>query len=721
MSPKPRIAILGGGAGAITAALQLSKNDWRQHFDAITIYQQGWRLGGKCASGRGVDLRIEEHGLHLWFGFYENAFRLLDRCHAELDERAQAGDPRWELPFANVEDSFSALAEIGVADHDGCGWKLWLADFFDDRDDRPWLPGDSRPPGERPDDWTVVFYLVRCLRLAADVARSLFRPEPWLDEVEEPAEDLYDALAGALGGDVHRVLDAAASLLDSLSEEAFDEPLVLRALELVVRALDFVVDFLRGRYDELVRRSDPARRAYYVVDLMLAIVRGAVHDGVIETDSFDVVDDVELRDWLLAHGAARESVDCALIRAIVYDLGFAYEDGDPQRPSCAAGTALRGLMRAFFTYRGSFMWRMNSGMGDVVFLPFYELLVKRGVDVRFFHRVERLKAANGLIERIEIDLQAQVQPGTTPEDYVTVPTAAGTEIRAWPADPPAIVAAAASAAEYESWYLGRDVARVGSTVLQRGAADGFDLVVFGLPISCVPLVAATLPAQSPRWARAVRYVRSVPTQAMQLWLNRAAPDLAGVEPGLVLSGFVEPFDTWADMCQLVDHERVSGSRTVAYFCNVLLDADPPERGQAKEWLEQQAALVREHARRFLEGDIGTLWPGAADPVSGRLHWDRLVAPPGTVGPDRLKAQYLRANVEPSERYVLSVPGSSRYRIPPDRTGFANLYAVGDWTRCGLDAGYVEGAVISGMLAANAIHRTHGEPSEAEPVIGAEGP
>jgi uncharacterized protein with NAD-binding domain and iron-sulfur cluster len=721
VSPKPRIAILGGGAGAIAAALQLSKNDWQQHFAAITIYQQGWRLGGKCASGRGADLRIEEHGLHLWFGFYENGFRLLERCHTELDERAAAGDPRWALPFANVEDSFSALADIGVADHDGCGWKLWLADFFDDRDDRPWLPGESRPPGERPDDWTVVFYLVRCLRLAAAVARSLIRPEPWLDEVEEPAENLYDALAGALGGNPHRVIDTAASLLDSLGEEAFDEPFVLDAIELVVRAVDFVVDFLRGRFDELVRGSDAARRAYYVVDLMLAIVRGSVHDGVVESDSFGVVDDIDLRDWLLAHGASRESVDCALIRAIVYDLGFAYEDGDPQRPSCAAGTALRGLLRAFFTYRGSFMWRMNSGMGDVVFLPFYELLVKRGVDVCFFHRVERLQAANGLVEQIEIDLQAHVQPGTVPEDYVTIKTPAGVEIRAWPADPPASVGATASAAEYESWYLGREVAKVATKVLQRGAADGFDLVVFGLPISCVPLVAPSLPAQSPRWARAVHHLRSVPTQAMQLWLDRSAPGLAGVDPGLVVSGFVEPFDTWADMCQLVDQERVNGSRTVAYFCNVLLDADPPERGQAKAWLEERTGLVREQARRFLEGDIGRLWPGAADPVSGNLRWARLVAPPGTAGEDRLDAQYLRANVEPSERYVLSVPGSGRHRIPPDETDFANLYAVGDWTRSGLDAGYVEGAVMSGMLAANAIHRTHGEPSEAEPVIGVEGP
>ena len=423
----PRIAILGGGAGAISAALQLSQDDWRKHYESITVYQQGWRLGGKGACGRGRDLRIEEHGLHIWFGFYENSFKLLDRCHRELDWRAETlGQARWKLPFTSVEESFSPLIEVAVADHDGCGWKLWVADFFDDDDDRPWYEPDPRAPGERPDEWTVVFYLVRCLRLAADIAWSLVESEPGLELVAVPAAgaregvaDLDEAVSrlfAALGGDVRGVLGAAAEVLDALAAEGLDRPLVLRAFGILLQAIDFVLDFLRIRYDELARESDSLRRAYYLVDLMLAIVRGSIEDGVIEQDNFSVVDDVDLRDWLLAHGATRESADCALIRAIVYDLGFAYECGDPQRPSCAAGTALRGLLRAFFTYRGSLMWKLNGGMGDVVFLPFYELLLKRGVEVRFFHRVEALKAHDGLVEEIEIDVQAAVPPATTSED-----------------------------------------------------------------------------------------------------------------------------------------------------------------------------------------------------------------------------------------------------------------------------------------------------------------
>jgi uncharacterized protein with NAD-binding domain and iron-sulfur cluster len=317
-----------------------------------------------------------------------------------------------------------------------------------------------------------------------------------------------------------------------------------------------------------------------------------------------------------------------------------------------------------------------------------------------------------------------VPPGTPRRAYATVSAGAGAQpILAWPADPYAILGRADVRADiYESWYVGPQAARVDTKVLRRGAADGFDLVVFGLPISCVPNVAPSLIAGSQRWRDAVDYLRTVPTQAMQLWLTHPASSLADVDDGIVVSGYVEPFDTWADMSQLPAQEHVLGSATVAYFCNVLADVPPPGPGDdATKWLEQRDAVVHSQALRFLTHDIAALWPRAVDPVTHRFNWNLLAGPAALQGRDRLLAQYWRANVEPSERYVLSVPGSGSYRIAPDDTGFSNLYAVGDWTACVLDSGCVEGAVISGMLAANAIHCTHGDPGNAERIIGLEGP
>ena len=86
--PSGKVAILGGGMAGLSAAWRLSEPGWRDRFESITVYQRGWRLGGKGASSRGTNGRIEEHGLHIWLGSYENAFGLLRECYAELDRPA---------------------------------------------------------------------------------------------------------------------------------------------------------------------------------------------------------------------------------------------------------------------------------------------------------------------------------------------------------------------------------------------------------------------------------------------------------------------------------------------------------------------------------------------------------------------------------------------------------------------------------------------------------
>src|SRR5689334_1287106 len=78
---KKKIAVLGGGAASLFAVWDLVKTDPNSY--EITVYQMGWRLGGKCASGRRMTgpPRIEEHGLHVMFGFYENVFRVVREAY----------------------------------------------------------------------------------------------------------------------------------------------------------------------------------------------------------------------------------------------------------------------------------------------------------------------------------------------------------------------------------------------------------------------------------------------------------------------------------------------------------------------------------------------------------------------------------------------------------------------------------------------------------------
>jgi hypothetical protein len=41
-----------------------------------------------------------------------------------------------------------------------------------------------------------------------------------------------------------------------------------------------------------------------------------------------------------------------------------------------------------------------------------------------------------------------------------------------------------------------------------------------------------------------------------------------------------------------------------------------------------------------------------------------------------------------------VPGSTKYRLGSNESDFNNLYLAGDWTRGGLNAACVEGAVMT---------------------------
>jgi hypothetical protein len=113
--------------------------------------------------------------------------------------------------------------------------------------------------------------------------------------------------------------------------------------------------------------------------------------------------------------------------------------------------------------------------------------------------------------------------------------------------------------------------------------------------------------------------------------------------------------------------------------------------------------VRANAIKFLNHDIKGFWPNSVN--GDKFRWELLVAPdgkPGRADESRIDTQYYRANIDPSERYALSLPGSLAARISPLDQSFDNLTVAGDWTDCGFNEGCVEAAVMSGRLAAHAL-------------------
>jgi len=417
-----------------------------------------------------------------------------------------------------------------------------------------------------------------------------------------------------------------------------------------------------------------------------------------------------LRAWLARHGGDPALCVHAAPVGALYSLFFAFEDGDPARPRLDAGTALRGMLRIPFAYRGSVMYRMQAGMGDAVFAPLYQVLARRGVGFAFFHRVEDLLPDGDGVGAIRLTEQVALRGG----GYQPLVNVKG--LPCWPdrpdgaqLDPLQAALLREHAVDLESTWtdwpaLYRQAFGIGlpQRTLLRGR--DFDDVVLGLPVGTLPFVAPRLLAASAPLHAASAALRTVATQACQVWLNRPTRDLGwttmpgGQEP--VLTNFSQPDDTWAAMTQVLaaeDWPAETAPKSVHYLCGTLALPDLPPPSDTG-FPARAHALAKANAATLLRERIGALWPAAHD----GFPWDWLVDPANAKGAARLDRQFFRANVEPSGRYVLSVPGSGAARPAAGGSGLSNLVLAGDWLRTGLDAGCVEAAVMGGLQASRAL-------------------
>ena len=688
-----QVAVIGGGCASMAAAFELTRPEHRGRYQ-VTVYQQGWRLGGKGASGRGAGDRIEEHGLHLWMGFYENAFRLMRDCYDELGR-----DPE-RCRIADWKDAFVPAPLVGVADrHDGA-WQVWKTVL----PPTPGLPGD--PPYRR--HFTLAEYLDRSLELLRALFGTLQGATAGSDAAPPGSEGSRDDILrrvtqllryGELG--TLAAMVEGVSLLQMIVGSASQYP-----ENLVLRLLDAISNNARDQIRSMVETDLQLCRVWHVIDLVLATLRGELRFGVFaDPRGFDVLDEYDCREWLLLNGASEESVNSGFVRGL-YDLGFSYEDGDVKRPRIAAGQALRGVVRSFFTYRGSFFWKMTSGMGDIVFAPLYEVLKRRGVRFEFFHRLRNVKLAprdatdpgdSPHVGALEFDVQAKIVGDREYQPRVDV-----RGLPCWPSKPDFAQLVDGAQIEREGDFESHRETHRASTKILR-VSEHFDFVVLGVGLGAIPHVCREIVSRDPRWRAMVDHVKTVATQSFQIWMRPDMKDLGWTDGPVNLSGFVQPFDTWADMSHLIPEESYSPApRAIAYFCSVLSDAEAAE--------SDAGGCVRRNAVRFLNRDIQHLWPRAAR-AEGGFRWDLLADPGPTeaateaTGESRFDSQYWRANAEPSDRYALSLPGSNVYRVSPLDPTYDNLTVAGDWTQCGFNAGCVEAAVMSGRLAAHALSQS----------------
>lgn len=715
VKPK-KIAILGGGVSAMTSAFYLTDQPgWENQYD-ITVYQMGWRLGGKGASGRNAQIgqRIEEHGLHIWFGFYQNAFRTIQKAYGELDRPPGA-------PLATWQDAFKPQHSFALSELIHDRWSQWLIDT-------PEMPG---VPGHSDEDvtlWDIALTMYEwvkmwlgeldarhgSVRVSTSSTKTVAVAETadggWLEAIAERIERTVETIAA----DVHSVFDAAWAFVQSLpgldKQDHHDH--VLQAATLKGARAALQARYQAEAEDDSV--ADDLRHLYICIDLALAALIGMLEDGVF-VEGFDVINDIDLRAWFIKHGANEKiSVDSAPVRGL-YDLVFAYEDGDYDKPNIEAGTMLRGIFRMTCAYQGGIMWKMQAGMGDTIFTPFYEVLKKRGVKFKFFHKVEEIvpEAGSDVVAQIRMTKQVEV-PGGEYNPLVPVK-----ELGCWPSTPKYELLDAAQAAllqkgnvnlesNWSNWpelYQQTFGKPLPTVTLQRGI--DFDEVVFGIAQDALQLICPQMVARSSTMQLACAKVKTAATQAYQVWLDKDIHQIGWQYYGRddedpVLTAFTEPFDTWAPMDQTLPREdwpRQYEPKNVSYFCSVLpVKAYPPFSDHA--YPARMAAEVKAGAIHQLKHQIYNLWPAIA--TTQDFDWSTLVDMSGGVGEKRFDSQYWRANVDPSERYVLSVVNSTKARLHTDNTGFSNFYVTGDWIKTGINAGCVEAAVMAGMQTSRAI-------------------
>ncbi|HEY3252679.1 MAG TPA: NAD(P)-binding protein [Polyangiaceae bacterium] len=699
---KTRVIVVGGGTAGLVAAWGILSSQRAEDFE-ITVYQYGWRLGGKCASGRNAahGQRIEEHGLHIWGGMYENAFAIMRDVYDSLARDPALPLSSWYDPDSPATSAFWPHDYLSLSEFYAGAWSTWNVTM----PRKSGLPGDGVLLPTLSDIVAMMFEMLVEIVAGADFLAELEGDDDEPGSSPSCARRLLGLFGPVVEG-VHEELirhvarsHAAFSRFSNLAESAQPE------IDAITQPLTSALQALFTRHGDLLERHAGIRHLYQILDFGGALLRGIFEDHLFE-NGLDAVDAEDFAGWLRRHGASDLTLDGALVRGW-YGFFFANRRGDPAQPRLSASAALRTLVRYVFTYAGAFFWKMQAGMGDTVFAPLYQWLQQRGVKFAFFQRVEALDnhrhgVALSSIESLRVTQQVTLKNG--PFSYRPLVTVK--DVPCWPSeplweqiDPEQAARLQAQGVNLESFWAELEPAQ--RYVLERGR--DFDLVVLAVPPSAAAPMTSALARFHQPWADTLAHLETIQTIAMQVWLTCSMPETGWAHPPTVGTGYAEPHNTWANMDQLLAREAWQGviPQSVVYFCGTLTDAQqiPPPPNPA--FAATQAVRARDLSINWLSSQVGPVWPRLQAGATPGIDWAWL-AGDASLGQARFDSQYVRLNIDPSERYVLSLPGTLRFRPRAQDSGFVNLYFAGDWLKTGIDAGCVEAAVMGGLQASRAI-------------------
>jgi uncharacterized protein with NAD-binding domain and iron-sulfur cluster len=600
-----KIAILGGGVAALSAAFELTEQDPQHQLFDITVYTIGWRLGGKGAVGRDKEkgYRAEEHGLHIWTGFYDNAFELVDRVYAAMN------DLDLSPPFGSRESAFEGLDRSVLMEPFNSGWTSWTIDI----PPHEGIPGTPRPA------FSLVDLLRSLLECSVQQSQSIAGfTDQW------PAGTQQSVVAAGTTDGPFRTARARIDILPQ-------DPRAVSASD--AAELQIVLEHARTQLcDKPASAAAPRDPREIVAEIALTIAIGMLSDGVL-WQGFDCIDAHEWTAWMRSNGCSGPTLDSAIIRGCYdYVFGFFGSHADeygnviPCR-NVAAGTGTRILLKLLFTYRGSFFYLLKATMGELLFAPLYQVLTKRDVKFKFFTKVEHigLSQDKASIESIDTTVQATTRSGE-PYDPLIWIGADGT-IPSWPSHP-----------DYCQLVQGQDLLDqridlesawtkwpgVGPRrTLVRGR--DFDDVVLGIGIGAFHTICKDLICHTHGWREMVEGVKTTATVAFQAWTTVGMRELGCEHDRTALSGFVLPLDTWADLSLMLPLEKwpQPPPKGLAYFVGSLVDdpAAPPPPFCEHSYPAKMLAQQRRRMLHWVENNLHFLWSGIEGPGNA-IRWER---------------------------------------------------------------------------------------------------
>ncbi|SHI43124.1 NAD(P)-binding protein [Aquimarina spongiae] len=711
---KKKIRILGGGIAGLTTAFELTREEnWKDKYD-ITIYQMGWRCGGKAATGVGKHGRIEEVGVHIFQGWYHNAFRMVKEVYEEIQEYNLAPDS----PYTSWKDAFIPNPYTFNTEYNpqNESWDNWTMVF----------PNNEYTPGTTTEtDFLTLLVeglgiLLQTLlgspfqekkngkkKLRYQLLQKLFFSTSISKEDTTDDNKKSNRFMHRFFGKVIQILEGIITKMVSYKKR---KPSSV-SVSLLVGMFRSIKKYVQRASKRCEGKRKRLRRVLMMIELSMVCIEGIygdVYDPKTKLYTWDAINEYDFREWLTRHGASKDLLEFSMVRFIYYGtFGNVYGgNGTVDQGKIGADIGIKMITR-IQSYKGCFVWYLAAGTGGTFLAPLALVLQHRGVRFEYFHQVRDIAySENENIQKIKIDVQVDLKEGIGQYNPFVIQKG----VHQWTATPDFEQIDPIQAEQIKKQHINLESSThnwkpVVTKTLSLGV--DFDIAILATSIQPIKYIAKDIVAKKERWNKMVTNIATTPTLNVQFWLNQNDTELGfdhgqwGMEKGQYANTVIyeDYLYSWTSMSYLdkMENWKDHAPKQISYWCGVW-----PEnfsKSSKTETLEE----LKTHANEWMDKHMEWFWPNAVQ--EGSFNFDLLCSDAKTPQ-QKFEDQFFQVNVDPDKQYVLGRPGTNKYRIKTDETEYDNLFFAGDWTDFGLNVGYMEGTVQSGILCANSIKKRY---------------